>query len=581
MQSTLRAWNGTSNSWSRTAGVAVVAVCMFFALFWFLSSEDLSLLRNIESGGTASTVGAELASRVENEDWIQFGHSRGWIAAGAIAKNTQLVPLWEKEVGEGQSQVVGSKGQIFVASGYDEKPEGGGPRELTTSFAAFDVASGKELWKFQTKSDMLEDQETFGGNRPTPQATPLLLNGSFVGLAFTGELFCLNSQTGEEIWSTNLCEKFDADAVQFGFSASPAKAPSSSDSFVVLAAGQKGGLCKLNASSGDVIWRAPVATFSYATPVYAELAETPQWIVVSQDHVLGIEDRSGKELWKHELAKPGLTNVPCPLVVDDRRLIVSGQGVGGTKGLEIVFESGKWSAEESWFNRRLQFFYTNWTMLNSTIAIGCTEQYLTAFDVRSGEQLGRWRGYGDGNIVRLESELWILGGKGQSTVMHLNNSDSELTVDRKHELVDGRCWVAPSQIDGKWFVRSEKKLQCLAFVSRTSSAITSSPTEIENQIAPGDEEHLAMLSSGLPEVDPVEQIFELFESQGQVAAMTQYEKLRSEKKLSDKQHVALAEAAYQNGLKDLATLVMRHGQLDHPNSKIIKKKMAEWTGKPQ
>ncbi|GAB5401777.1 MAG: hypothetical protein Aurels2KO_00080 [Aureliella sp.] len=583
-----RDWNDTAIPCLAVAAVAIVGLTLFMLRVVNPAPQPSGIPDQASADAMTSGL-VQVDASEQPADWEQFGHSRGWIAAGEIATDDQFVEWWEQEVGEGQSQVVGSEERIYVASGYDQQtadpadagqvPNKKQPRIITTTFAAYDTGVGRELWKFEAKSEMLPEQQTFGGNRPTPQATPLLIQDRLIGLTFTGDLFCLDTGTGNELWAMNLCEDLHADAVQFGFSASPAKAPNSMDSFVVLAAGPEGGLYKFNALSGEVEWRCPVASFSYATPVFAGFGGTAQWVVMSREHMIGIEDRTGKELWRHTLAEAGLTNVPCPLVVDSRHLVISGQGVGGTRGLEISLDAGKWTINETWFNRRLQFFYTNWTMLRPTIAIGCTEQYMTAFDVRSGEQLGRWRGYGNGNLVRCGNDVLVLGGKGQTSVMHFDSSSNELTVDREYEVTDARCWVAPSTIDGKCFMRCGTKLKCLTFSSAAKASDAS--LVMNNQIKPGAELHLAMTKAAVTSIDPVEEIFEVFESQGQAAAMKLYQEFRSNKKLSGEHHVALAEAAYKMNLKDLAALVMRDGRIDHPDSKVIKKKMAEWTGAPR
>lgn len=515
-------------------------------------------------------------SEPDQNAWTQFGPARDWKIEHTVATESKLIQCWKRDVGEGQSQIVGRGDRIIVASGSDEKMADGS-RKLITSFSAHSLAGGDQLWKFEVESRMLDDQETFGGNRPRPQATPLLVGNNLIGLSFSGEVFCLNTKNGSKRWSMDLVKRFGAQAVQFGFSASPAAAPGATEEFVILASGDSGGLCKLRADDGSLVWKAPVASFSYATPVFASLSGTDQWIVVSREHVLGLDHASGKELWRHKLAEAGLTNVPCPLVVDENHILISGQGVGGTRGMEIRRDAGQWVVKETWFNRRLQFFYTNWTMLNTTVAMGCTLQYLTAFDVRTGEQLGRWRGYSDSNVMQFRDELLVLGGKGKAHRMRLNKIDSELTVEHSYEVASGRCWVAPSQIGERWFVRCGSQLQCLAFRPPLDEHEIEA-SEISNQIARGEELHLALIRTGLA-ADPVEQILEAFDKQGQEAALRLYAELRKANKLTDTNYVALAEAAYQINQKGLAAQIMQHAQADLPDSKAIQRKMAERSGK--
>ena len=81
------------------------------------------------------------------------------------------------------------------------------------------------------------------------------------------------------------------------------------------------------------------------------------------------------------------------------RLIISGQGCKGTRCLSINRNENEWNVDEQWFARKLQLFYTNWAKVTDRIIVGCTDKYMAALDVSDGTILGRWRGYGDGNVA--------------------------------------------------------------------------------------------------------------------------------------------------------------------------------------
>lgn len=507
-------------------------------------------------------------SLAADSSWTGFGHDRGWKSDLNVTDKPVLTLDWNVEVGEGYAQVIGSGSRIFVASGSARKIEGTKSRQIETLLTARSIDTGKKVWTYKSTSTMTNDQETFGGVTPTPRATPLLIGGRLVYWTFTGELICLNAETGTLCWRKEPVLDWEAQRVQFGFSASPVACPDDSGDLVVLAAGKRGGLVRLSAATGDVKWVSPSATFSYATPVFAKLGGVGQWIVVSRDDVIGVDQETGKQLWSVELKEKGLTNVPTPLLLDASSIVISGQGMKGTQCVKIRRSGARWTTEERWANR-IQFFYTNWLKLGDATVLGCTDKFLTAFDCGNGNQLGRWRGYGDGNLLQLGDHYALVSGRGDLSVMSFNPATNELVVERKHKIGRGRFWAAPSVIGERLFVRFGKQLHCYQFAKKQTE------NTIENRVLGGDPPRLAFARMVGP--DPVEAIFSEFEKNGQQAALTLYSKLRQQKKLSAEHRIAIAESAWEQGMKPLAAMIMQHAKADFPDSKTIREKIAEWS----
>ncbi|MFK7817415.1 MAG: hypothetical protein AB8G99_01745, partial [Planctomycetaceae bacterium] len=131
---------------------------------------------------------------------------------------------------------------------------------------------------------------------------------------------------------------------------------------------------------------------------------------------------------------------------------------------------------------------------------------------------------------------------------------------------------APSVIGENLLVRFDSTLCCYRFSPSGSAG------SLRNRIAREEPRLHKLMAPLTPQVDPVDAIFTAFENDGQQAALKVYADLRQQKKLTDLQRIAIAEAAYQQGMKDVAMLVMKHAQRDLPKSKAIQQKMKQWTG---
>ncbi len=379
-------------------------------------------------------------------DPAQIQFSKAWSIELKATDDSKLV---------GKSGIVVDKNVGFVHAGGKSKTTG----KYLESLIAIDLDSGASVWSAEDSLRDLKEQESFSGDPRAPQATPAITEGKIISLGFTGLLNCRDIGTGEIVWSVDLVESEMAEAVQFGFSASPIVRD---DFLYVQAPGENGGLFCLDLRSGEVIWVNKMTGPAYATPVLAEFGNEVQWVVVADSEVRGVRVKDGTTLWSHPFAEQGLTNVPTPLVVNRSRLVISGQGCLGTRGLQIEKQGENWSVEEVWYNRNLQFFYSNWMVLNgfeNLIAIGCTDKYMAAFDCDTGKTLGRWRGFGDGNIIKTTAGLLIVNGWGKLSSLSIDNS--QLNELKRFRPLTTRVWTPATVSTDKLLIRSGDQVLCL------------------------------------------------------------------------------------------------------------------------
>ena len=67
----------------------------------------------------------------------------------------------------------------------------------------------------------------------------------------------------------------------------------------------------------------------------------------------------------------------------------------------------------------------------------------------------------------------------------------------------------------------------------------------------------------------MDEVFRVFESEGQDAALALYNKFRKQNKLNEEQRLALALAADQQGLNNIALKILSDAKEDFPASKMI------------
>ena len=135
-----------------------------------------------------------------------------WPASG-------LTPIWKQPAGAGYASFVIARNRAFTI-------EQRGPNEVV---AAYDVASGRELW---TNAWPAEFRESMGGDGP--RATPTWFDGRLFALGATGELRALDEGNGKVIWRTNILSDSGAGNLPWGMAAAPLVV---GDAIVVLPGG--------------------------------------------------------------------------------------------------------------------------------------------------------------------------------------------------------------------------------------------------------------------------------------------------------------------------------------------------------
>ena len=402
----------------------------------------------------------------------QYGHQVGWkyvLPDTKVSVDTKFEAGWTVEVGEGRSQIVVDADRLFVFAGESEKRKGKPPL-VKTRLLCLDRATGNEIWKRESDPQpRLKGQESFSGATLSPRATPAILGGNVITVSYTGVLECVDSKSGELRWSQNLVELGVA-PVQFGFSSSPVGNGKTTDRFYVTAAGPEGGLYCLATADGSTIWKSPCPSFSYATPTFANFDGVDQILVVTRDEILGIAESDGKQLWRHELKEKGLTNVPSPIVLTNS-FIHSSQGAKGTSRVDVALVDGVWQTKERWYTRRVQYFYSNWAMVDADIVLGVADGLLVALKISDGSIAGKWRGFGDGNIGRVGDQIFLIDGKGNLNAIHcrFGLEEPRLEVHQKFRVLKARCWTPTTIVAEGLLLRGGEKLTLVKFADGGAS----------------------------------------------------------------------------------------------------------------
>lgn len=307
-----------------------------------------SIAGGIGAAAVMLLAAVALAPAVEADDWPQW---RGPERNGRSTE-TGLLGQWPADgpplawqadgLGGGYSSLSIVDGRIFTMGDIGD----------AQYVVALSEEGGEHLWK--TEVGPQHDDE-YGG----PRATPTIDGERLYALGTAGDLVCLETSTGREVWRRHLVEDFGGDLMKamgqydWRFAESPLVdgervivTPGAPDAMVVA----------LDKASGEEIWRAAVPELgekgadgaAYSSVVISHGAGVKQYVQLVGRGVIGLEADSGRFLWGYNRVANDVANIPTPVIHGDYVLASSGYGTGSVL-LRLVPDGDGVAAEEVYF----------------------------------------------------------------------------------------------------------------------------------------------------------------------------------------------------------------------------------------
>lgn len=217
-------------------------------------------------------------------------------------------------------------------------------RELNDTTDAWKCFSseGKLLWSVRNPAPGNLDY----GN--SPRATPVIQDGRVYLSGAFGHLTCVTLAKGAVEWETNLRDEFEPDdSPKWGACSTPLVL----DGRVIVNPGAKAAsLAALDAKTGKLLWKTPGKAAGYGSLIAATVRGKTQIVGHDTATLGGWDPATGERLWSLLPEKAGDFNVPTPIALDDKLVVITENN--GTR-LYDYDDSGKLVPKPLAVNRRL------------------------------------------------------------------------------------------------------------------------------------------------------------------------------------------------------------------------------------
>lgn len=366
---------------------------------------------------------------------------------------------WSKALGPGCSSVTVVDGKLYTMGNVED-------RDIVY---CLNSATGDTIWTFEYDCEVLANNYEGGTN-----STPTVADGRVYTLSRKGQVHCLDAETGDKIWEVST-EKLPPKKGWWGFSDSPVIWGDK----VFLNISDKG--MALNKETGEIVWsgEAPAVAYASVLPILASdsVLDRPMLVVQTCVKIDMVDPATGESLmgdapaWATRKANCNAVN---PNAYGDSFLFMHAKN-----GLsKVSYRDGKWV--EDWLCAEAIYDKWEWFTFNRQVIYGDhifilagrgkkEADRLMCVDLETGKVA--WQKPHDfGNLTLAGDKLILLTQNGQLSWGDLSGNEYKETYSsqplnggRKSDQ-DGVYWAHPVLHNGRFYTRSTRgKLTCFEF----------------------------------------------------------------------------------------------------------------------
>ncbi len=330
---------------------------------------------------------------LQTTGWTQW---RGPNRDGRSAE-TGLLKAWPAQgpplawrttgAGIGYSSFAASGGRLYTLGGRNQREH----------VIAFDANTGQRVW--ETPIGALFSNDRGDG----PRSTPTIDGDRLFALGGSGDLVCLDIQTGKPVWTKNLMRDFRGSNIYWGLSESPLVV---NDRVLVQAGGRNAGIVALNKTNGTALWSQHSDEPGYSSAVLAQVGTTQQAIFFTAYRALGVSVRDGRELWSYDRVSNRTANIATPVVAGNRVFLSSDYGTGAA-----LLELSPSGAREIYFTPEMRNHHSTSVLVGDHL-YGFSGSILTAMRLADGAVAWRDRSVGKGSLIYADERLYLYSENG-------------------------------------------------------------------------------------------------------------------------------------------------------------------------
>ena len=337
-------------------------------------------------------------------------------------------------IGHGFSGVTIAGGSIFTDGNIDG----------ATTITALDL-TGRIQWQ-------AKNGPAWTGGYPGTRGTPTIDGGRLYHESPVGNVVCLDTASGDELWCLNILDTFDGKNIKWALAES---LQVDGDNVICCPFGRKASVVALDKHSGNIVWTAPAVrgAAGYASAIISEYQGLRIILTMNADALVGVNADSGEMLFQHEHITEHGTNVTMPIFHEGHVFISSGYGAG-SELLRLEVEGDRVGVESVWKSSKLDNHHGGVILTGGHLYGSSHRGRWLCLDWKTGQVKYEEKGVGKGSVTMADGMLYMLSEKRKLGLAQATPAGLELTgrftIPSGGE---GHTWAHPVVRGGCLYVR--------------------------------------------------------------------------------------------------------------------------------
>lgn len=372
-------------------------------------------------------------------------HWRGAEANGIYAEKDLLQKwpesgpeiLWSFDnLGQGHSSAVYANNSIYTAGMIDTK-----------GYIFKFSLSGELLYK---KEYGPEFTESYSGTR----GSPVISGNKIYFVSGFGILYCLNEKDASLLWKTDMVNDHGGKVIRWGYNETPVV-----DGDVIYATpGGKKSVIAMNRHNGAIIWSCAGKgeLSAYCTPLLFDHLGRKILATHTESHILGIDAKTGKNLWSHPQPNQWSVHANTPIYHDGGIFFFSGYGQGSGK-LNLSDDGN--SVTLAWNNVSMDSRMGGAVLVDGYIyGSGDKTRSWKCIDWKTGENTWESTDAAKGATIFADGLIFGYSDRGELFIAKADPEKFEISSLTKVTLGSEQHWAHPMIQDGVLYLRHGQAL---------------------------------------------------------------------------------------------------------------------------
>ena len=328
---------------------------------------------------------------------------------------------------------------------------------------AYELKTQKQLWAAKVGAP----------HKDGPRCTPTVNDGFVYAIGTSGDLVCVDAETGKVHWQKNLQSDFDGRNPNWKYSESPFV---DGEKLLVTPGGRQAVMVALNKKNGELIWKCSMPNIGrkgkdeagYSSIVVAEAGGIRRYVQLTNKGLICVAAEDGRFLWGYNKIANKTANISTSVVHREYVFCSTAYGTGSAL-LKLVAAGNGVNAEEVYFldASTFQNHHGGFVRVGDYIYGGHDhgKGKPTCIEMKTGKVM--WQenqpGGGSAGVVYADGHLYFRYQNNVVALIEANpqkyNLKSTFTLPKRQGM-SGPGWPHPVIADGRLYIRHADVLFC-------------------------------------------------------------------------------------------------------------------------